>query len=371
VIKTNYDIIIIGAGVSGLILANEIIERTNKNILIIEKEKNKLVNKNLCFWNQPSNILTTFAESSWENISIYIDGKRISLASQGIKYLRIKSSNLRKFFINKLRKKRNFTILNNQNIESVINDKKNIYIKVKENTYSSKLLFDSRIEEDDTEKKGLLQHFYGIEVMFKKNILNKGEVVLMDIQNKGNLFNFFYILPFSKNRALIETTYFSQKNLSLNEYKTDIKRYINKHFNGYDYKIKSYETGIIPMFKYKRFNSHNHIKIGLAGNWVKQSTGYSLQNCFLYSKQLVDCVIKGQKPQIKEKRILNFLDKTFCIFIKNNPNKSKFFFENFFKRNNLEILVKFMTNSANIFQIFRIIITLPKFHIIKSLLIDK
>ena len=34
-----FDIIIIGAGVSGLILANELLSRTNKKVLIIEKRK--------------------------------------------------------------------------------------------------------------------------------------------------------------------------------------------------------------------------------------------------------------------------------------------------------------------------------------------
>ena len=38
--KDNFDIIIIEAGVSGLILAHEIIERTNKSVLMLEKEKN-------------------------------------------------------------------------------------------------------------------------------------------------------------------------------------------------------------------------------------------------------------------------------------------------------------------------------------------
>ena len=37
--KESFDIIIIGSGVSGLILANEIIERTDKSVLLLEKKK--------------------------------------------------------------------------------------------------------------------------------------------------------------------------------------------------------------------------------------------------------------------------------------------------------------------------------------------
>ena len=38
--KKRFDIIIIGAGLSGLILANEISEKSKKSILIVEKKKN-------------------------------------------------------------------------------------------------------------------------------------------------------------------------------------------------------------------------------------------------------------------------------------------------------------------------------------------
>ena len=51
-IEQEVDITIIGAGVSGLILANEITERTNKKVLLLEKKKFKF-DKNLCYWSIP------------------------------------------------------------------------------------------------------------------------------------------------------------------------------------------------------------------------------------------------------------------------------------------------------------------------------
>ena len=44
-----YDVIIIGAGLSGLTLANEIITRTSKSVLILEKKKKFSNDKNWCF----------------------------------------------------------------------------------------------------------------------------------------------------------------------------------------------------------------------------------------------------------------------------------------------------------------------------------
>ena len=66
------------------------------------------------------------------------------------------------------------------------------------------------------------------------------------------------------------------------------------------------------MFKYQQSNQ-NHIKIGLAGNWVKQSTGYSLQNSFIYSKQLVDCIIKDKHLKRKRKKVILYFRQNFFV----------------------------------------------------------
>ena len=142
--------------------------------------------------------------------------------------------------------------------------------------------------------------------------------------------------------------------------------YMTRNYFGKQYKIRFCESGVIPMFKIIEKNMENCIKIGTAGNWVKQSTGYSLQNSFIYSKQIVDCIIKEKYPKIRKNNFLNFLDNTFCKFIENNPETALQFFERFFKRNSLPIIVKFLTNTANLFETLKIIISLPKISLIKS-----
>ena len=57
-IENKVDIIILGAGLSGLILANELSEKSKKKVLIIEKKKKFGYDKNWCFWSKPKNIFT-------------------------------------------------------------------------------------------------------------------------------------------------------------------------------------------------------------------------------------------------------------------------------------------------------------------------
>ena len=61
----NYDIIIIGAGLSGLTLASELSKKTAKSILILEKKRKFSFDKNWCFWDRPYNPFSSKYDSSW------------------------------------------------------------------------------------------------------------------------------------------------------------------------------------------------------------------------------------------------------------------------------------------------------------------
>ena len=72
----NFQIIIIGAGLSGLTLAREICSRSNYKILILEKKKkNYNMIKTGAFWSRPKNPFTNIYDNSWEKISIVINGE--------------------------------------------------------------------------------------------------------------------------------------------------------------------------------------------------------------------------------------------------------------------------------------------------------
>ena len=92
---------------------------------------------------------------------------------------------------------------------------------------------------------------------------------------------FTYVLPITKNKALVEYTYFTPKLVDTKEYDQNLSIYIKNILNIKNYKIINQEYGIIPMTNYPFYqNSLKKITmIGTAGGWVKPSTGYSFKNC--------------------------------------------------------------------------------------------
>ena len=349
-----------------MILAYEIVSNTDKSVLILEKKKKFSYDKNLCFWNKPENLVTKIADNYWKKIVIKVNKEKKLHESEGIKYLRLNSKTFYNFYLEKFNNKKNLFLQMNTSIQKVSSQEDKVIIKTKKNNFESGLVFDSRYEKYNDKNVKLFQHFSGIEIETQKPIFDKNEIILMDIQNKKNLFNFIYLLPFSERRALIESTYFSPEIFKKDIYLKDIKKYLHKKFNLKNYKIKYEEFGVLPMNKLPDNSKKLVYKIGTAGNWTRLSTGYTLQNAFMYSKQIVDC-LKGKTPiKIREKYVFKFLDDIFCNFILMHPDDVKIFFIIFFFKNSLLKIVKFLNYKAGLIEIFKIILSLPKIKLIQT-----
>ena len=115
---------------------------------------------------------------------------------------------------------------------------------------------------------------------------NEETVNLMDFncEQRGSV-HFFYVLPFSKNKAMIETTWLSKEDLSLKDYEAQIKNYIN-HLGIKNYKITFKEEGAIPLFYPIYKKEKNKINIGTAGGMTRLSTGYTFLNIQEHSKYI-------------------------------------------------------------------------------------
>ena len=93
---------------------------------------------------------------------------------------------------------------------------KNEILFVNDKKINGNLIFDSRPPQIPSNI--LLQHFEGFIVNSKKDVFDDKTVILMDFrcdQSKG--MHFIYLLPFSKKKALVESTMFS-KNIEVKNF---------------------------------------------------------------------------------------------------------------------------------------------------------
>ena len=350
-----FDYVIIGGGCAGLSLAYEL-EINNKlkdkTLAIIESRKEYKRDKTWSFWKVFDHNFEDCIIKSWNNFTINTSENSHELSSKKFSYQSIDSG---KFY-----KKINSKLASNSNIY--------FFKNLKEINSKSSIIFNS-VFEGEPDKSKLWQHFQGVEIETSKNIFDDEILNLMDFNcdQKKNV-HFFYTLPFSKNKALIETTWLSNlKDQNLMDYDLQLENYIKNNLKIKNYKIKFIEKGAIPLFYPSIKQNNKIINIGSAGGMTRLSTGYTFLNIQEHSKYIlknIDKIDKVVKYNLGQK--YKFLDKIFLKVLKSNPEKMPNIFYKMFKCSP-DTVIKFLSNKSNILEDINIICKMPKLIFIKAL----
>ncbi len=350
-----FNYVIIGGGCAGLSLAYELEIKgklKNKTLAIIETREEYKRDKTWSFWKVFDHNFDDCIIKSWDNFTINTSENSNELTCKKFPYQSIDSIK----FYNKINSK----LSANSNIS--------FFKNINEINSENSIIFNS-VFEKDLDKSKLWQHFQGIEIETPKNTFDEEIINLMDFNcDQKNDVHFFYTLPFSKNKALVETTWLSDlEDQSLRDYDLQLENYIKNNLGIKNYKINFTEKGAIPLFYPSLKNDSKSINIGSAGGMTRLSTGYTFLNIQEHSKYIVkniDDIDKIKKFNIGKK--YQFLDKVFLRVLKKHPEKMPKIFFNMFKTSS-NTIIKFLSNKSNMIEDIIIISKMPKLIFLKAL----
>jgi lycopene beta-cyclase len=367
-----FDYIICGGGASGLLLSNALLSDkhfNDKKILIIEKDSKTDNDKTFGFWNDKESVLDNIVFKEWEYAEFRDSNSHNSFLLSPYKYKMIKSNEFYLYIGDKISKASNFTYLNST-VKEI--DKVNNTVKTDDGEFSSTIIFSSIYNEVSFKKYPLLkQHFIGWTIETKDESFDNNKITFMDFSvDQKDEIRFMYILPFSKNKALIEYTLFSGDIISDDEYEKEIKTYLKKK-NILNYSIVEKEKGMIPMSCYPFFenNTDTYFQIGTAGGWSKPSTGYTIKN----SIEKIDIIInslKQNKPlsKIRFKNRFWYYDLLFLDVLIASKGKGSQVFSDLFKNNDPIKIFKFLDEKTSVMEELSIFLSVDIKTFVKSLI---
>ena len=350
-----FNYIIIGGGCAGLSLAYELqINRKleNKSLAIIEPRSNYKRDKTWSFWKVYDHSFNDCVIKNWNSFTINSSSKSRELKTENFPYQSIDSGLFYKKINDELSKNINIQFFKNINEISINNS----------------FIFNS-VVESNLDKSKIWQHFQGVEIETEKNIFDDTVINLMDFNcEQRNNVHFFYTLPFTPKKALIETTWLSNlEDNSLTDYDDQIENYIKLNLGIKKYKINYKEKGAIPLFYPSYIKENKKINIGSAGGMTRLSTGYTFLNIQEHSKYISKNIENIEKVKVYTiKKKYEFLDSVFLKVLKKYPKKMpNIFFKMFIGSSNT--VIKFLSNKSNVFEDFLIILKMPKWIFIKAL----
>jgi len=350
-----FDYIIIGGGCAGLSLAYEleIYEKLkNKTMAIIEPREEYKRDKTWSFWKVFNHNFEDCVKKSWNNFTINSPNETKYVECKTTPYQTIDSEIFYQKIISKLKLNKNIYFFKNIN----------------EINQDNSIIFNS-VNETKSIDGNLWQHFYGLEIETTNDFFDDGIFNLMDFAcDQRNRVHFFYTLPFTKKKALIETTWISElNNDSLNDYESQIDNYLSNHLNIRQCKINYKEQGAIPLFRQNNIKKKNEIYIGSAGNMTRLSTGYTFLNIQEQSKYIRENIENIKKAKLfKINKKYDFLDKIFLRVLKNNSREMGNIFYKMFEAESSSV-INFLSNKSNIYEDILIISKMPKWMFLKQL----
>lgn len=366
----NYDYIIAGAGAAGLSLLAHLMDSSlaENNILVIDTSFKPKKDKTWCFWNHNHRFMK-LVHHTWQKLEIISGNEHIDGNLQNYGYHCIRSEKYYQYILSKAQNSDNVTFLETEILELKAQDDTGIVITSK-GPFRANWVFQSVLNHPDhlnsVVDTSLLQHFTGWEIETSESIFNPVKATLMDFNTEqaGGL-TFFYVLPFSKRRALIEHTIFSGHTLDRKIYESAIKKYLAERFklNKEDYKIIREEKGSIPMEDRRVPSYYNRktVNIGTVGGVTKATTGYTFTRAHDHSCEIVRALENNKKPAPFSGSSYRFrvYDIMLLYLLKNENDYGRNIFQELFKKNDLELLLKFLDERTSFFEELKVFSTLP------------
>ena len=283
--QEHYDYIILGAGLSGLLMTCRMIDDpffADKKIALIEQNLKKNNDRTWCFWQKDSGLLDHLISTSWNKILVASTHQQQEIPIPPYRYSKIEGDDFYTYAFAKAEKATNVYIIEAL-LDSIEEKVDRVMVKTSAGIYYAShvlnSIFNPELLNNQKRYEVLQQHFVGWFVKTASPQFDPACATFMDfsIPQRGNC-RFMYVLPTSSTEALFEYTLFSKDLLPEAEYEAAIKDYLLEKGIA-NYTIKRKEKGSIPMtcYPFEQHNTSRMIHIGTAGGWTRPSTGYTFQ----------------------------------------------------------------------------------------------
>ncbi len=366
------DILILGAGCSGTSLAHYLEESGyGGKVVLLDSRASFEREQRWCGWSAFPESMSHLVQKSWSRWSVCDENRSASQTSKSFSYKQIYAPEFFSHFHSKWQNSSSIVELNlGERVSEIENLNDFVEVTTDKNVWQAGLVFDARNEGNknlENAKKSarafLTQTFIGWEVEFDHDVFDEENATLMDFRTEQiDGVNFIYVLPYTKRRALVESTSFSAKNVSGDSHSRAVAKYIEENYQG-NYEIKAEEFGQLPMTT-ARFPvrvDERIFNIGIAGGSARASSGYAFHRIQRQTAGIANAIVKGEVIPTK------FVHEKYTVFddvllnlINQNPIEAKDALLTLFEKVSPDTLIKFLADESSVADDLAIMLALPK-----------
>jgi lycopene beta-cyclase len=368
-----HDVVIVGAGVSGLCLARALLAaRGPWSIALVDGARDDDAFRALSMWSEGPTALDALVRHRWRRL-VVADGRggARSVALTSHTYQTLFFADLQREVLSALRADPRHRVIDGR-ATAVRADGDRVRVTVGAVELSARWGFDSRLRReelcrDDATGPLLWQRFHGVEVRCATDVFDPGAVVFLDFRGElpaGTAFA--YVLPFSAREALVEVV-----SVAPIDPEPALRRYLAQVHGLAEPEITAREAGTSPMTarRFDAFDGPRLRRIGIAGGRMKASTGYALTRILEDSDAIVRGLQRRGDPMVApaDRRGYRFLDAVFLTLWARWPERMPGVFAAMFRRVPADRVLRFLDERASAWDLLALVARLPLWPFLRAL----
>ena len=363
-----YDYIIAGAGAAGLSLAYYMAQTALKSssVLLLDIDAKRSNDRTWCFWASGATAHDDIVCHKWRKLYFNGDEWQRGDSLGELSYQMIRGVDFYDKMRQMLEECPSFEF-RQEEVLSIEDWEEGAKVQTATAAYWAPTVFNSCLRPKMLPQPNthfLLQHFTGWWIETKEDQFDPSSGVLMDFRTpQYGSARFFYLLPLSRRKALVEYTIFSPEKLQPNYYEEALTTYLHEQCGIKDYQVCERESGAIPMTDKvipSRY-AQNVVNIGTYGGAVKPTTGYAFQNIQRQARQLVAQMQTGERldSKLRQPPRFRFYDRLLLNILQYFGKEAKGIFCRLFRYSSVLQVLRFLEERTRITQEIRIFATLP------------
>ncbi len=362
----SYDFIMAGGGVAGLSLAYHLVlsPLRERSILIIDRDAKVRNDRTLCFWTEQPTLFDEVVCRSWNRLRFVGETFERVIDLGAYRYKMLRGIDFYRFARQSLSAYPNVEFLQGK-IEQIDDGPACASVTASEQVYGGQWVFDSRFRlaqfaPDAARYHCLQQHFKGWEIETTGAAFDPQIPTLFDFRTpQKNEMRFFYVLPLSERRALVEYVLLSHEDTT-----QALKTYIGYVLGIKDYRVVAEEGGVNPLtdYPFPRQTGQRVMTVGTPGGRVKASSGYAFGRIQQDSAAIVRSLLEAGHPFgiPPDSRFFGLCDSIMLQVMLRHGERLKPIFTTMFQKNSIRRIFRFLDGKAPPLESLALMATMPR-----------